>query len=280
LPLTMDGVRIIVYDLDGTIYDDTRHFDLYAREIQSYLPETVQDAFWRDYEAVVAGRHPALRVGTFYDAARDLVLEPAGGRVQRALHWDGDPLPPEVCAQLYPGPVEPDHLQVMNIGDLWWVPVAISAHYGGKTEDHKAAFLKIREVMADPDFVIRPIPGLAEAVQSLKGRVVQVLATNSPQPDSEAILRKVGLYGLFDRCYFQSHKPAGLRTILQELARDYQVPMAAILSIGDNLVNEIAPARALGCKTAFIDPFGLASPADADLIVRSMVQLLPALCQA
>ena len=114
MALNLSAVRIIVYDLDGTVYDDIRHFELYAREIQSHLPEPAQDSFWRDYEAVVGGKHPALRIGTFYDSEHDLILETKGGRVQRALHWDGSEIPPLLRQQLYPGPVAPDHRRVMS----------------------------------------------------------------------------------------------------------------------------------------------------------------------
>lgn len=279
MALNLSAVRIIVYDLDGTVYDDIRHFELYSREIQSHLPEPAQDSFWRDYEAVVAGRHPALRIGTFYDSQHDLVLEMKGGRVQRALHWDGSEIPPLLRQQLYPGPVEPDHRRVMNVGDLWWVPSAVSAHHGGKEENHHRSFLKIRDLMADPAFEIRPIPGLRAAVQALKGRVVQILATNSPQPDSEAILTKVQLIDLLDGFYFQSQKPAGLQRIFAHLSDEHQVPLSAILSIGDNLVNEIAPAAALGCQTVFIDPHGLAEAGDADMIIPSMSDLLTTLAR-
>lgn len=277
MTLNLSAIRIIVYDLDGTVYDDIRHFELYAREIQSHLPESARDPFWHDYQAVVGGRHPALRVGTFYDAERDLVLDMKGGRVQRALHWDGSEIPPLVRQQVYPGVVEPDHRRVMNVGDLWWVPSAVSAHHGGKAENHQRSFLKIRDLMADPAFEIRPIPGLRAAVQALKGRVVQILATNSPQPDSEAILTKVQLIDLLDGFYFQSNKPAGLSRIFSHLSEQYQVPLSAILSVGDNLVNEIAPAAAMGCQTVFIDPHGLAEDGDADLVIPSMTDLLPTL---
>ncbi|MFZ5816641.1 MAG: HAD family hydrolase [Bacillota bacterium] len=271
------AVRVIVYDLDGTVYDDTRHFELYAREIQSHLPEEVREPFWADYTAAVEGRHPALRIGTFYDVQRDLVLEMRGGRVERALHWDGSELPPVLREQIYPGPVEPDHRSLLNVGDLWWVPSAVSFHHGGVAEKHGEAFLKIREIMSDPAFEVRPIPLLAEVMAGLRGKVVQVLATNSPQPDSEAILRKVGLLGLFDRMYFRSNKPAGLRRIMEEIAADYRIGMGNILSVGDNLVNEIAPSRALGCQAVYIDPHGTAGPEEADLVVPSMSLLLPEL---
>lgn len=279
MALDLAKVRVIVYDLDGTVYDDNRHFEIYARLIQSHLPAEQQAAFWSDYEAVLAGRHPALHVGTFYDVTHDLVLLTKGGRVRRALHWDGSEIPPVLKEQLYPGVVEPDNAQVVNVGDLWWVPSAISFHHGGKVERHGEAFLKVRDIMADPEFTIRPIPGLAELVESLKGKVVQVLATNSPQPDSEAILSKVGLMGHFDRHYFRSGKPMGLKTIFSELAEQHGVTLENVLSVGDNLVNEITPAKAMGCQTVFIDPHGLGEADDADLLVTSMSELMPLLAR-
>ncbi|HYG57325.1 MAG TPA: hypothetical protein VD902_04600, partial [Symbiobacteriaceae bacterium] len=107
LVMDISKVRAIVYDLDGTVYDDNRHFALYAREIQAHLDPEVHADFLRDYEAVAGGRHPALRVGSFYDVERDLILLPRGGRVVRALHWEGAEVPPVVRQQLYPGTVEP-----------------------------------------------------------------------------------------------------------------------------------------------------------------------------
>lgn len=275
--LNLDAIRVIIYDLDGTIYDDIHHFELYAREMQKGVPTDRQVAFWADYTAVLAGEHPALRIGTFYDVAHDLVLEMNGGMVERGLQWDGEEIPPIVRRQLYPGVIQPDHINVMNVGDLWWVPSAISAHYGGDTASRDRAFFHIRDVMAAPEFAIRPIPGLRELVLALKGKVVQVLVTNSPQSDSEAILSKVGLNGLLDRHYFRSNKPAGLERIITELADLYQVPASAILSIGDNLVNEIAPARVMGCQTVFIDPHSIGQSGAADLTVRRMTDLIPQL---
>lgn len=274
----LKAVRAVIYDLDGTVYDDTSHFEAYARAIQSHLDEEVQEAFWADYSAVLGGQHPALRIGTLYDVERDLVLEVKGGRVERALHWEGFEAPLLVRDQLYGDqPLQPDHRTLLNVGDLWWVPVAVSHHYGGQPERHQQSFLAIREQMSDPGFVMKSIPGLAESIESLRGRLVQVLVTNSPQPDSEAILTKVGLMGRFDRAYFSANKPAGLDPIIHELCRDFQIDPEAILSVGDNLVNEIAPARLLGCQTALIDPHGVADAEVADLVVPSMGHLLPTL---
>ncbi|MDF0727383.1 hypothetical protein PY093_11865 [Cytobacillus sp. S13-E01] len=42
--------RVIVFDLDGTLYEDTHHFDYYALRLQEMLPEENRVLFWNDYE--------------------------------------------------------------------------------------------------------------------------------------------------------------------------------------------------------------------------------------
>jgi FMN phosphatase YigB (HAD superfamily) len=277
MPLDLSRIRAIVFDLDGTLYDDTHHFDVYAELIKEGLPEKLREQFAADYRTAVAGEHPALRIGTFYDVKHDLVLKVKGGIVEEAIHWDGSVAPPLVVRHLYPGPVVPDHETIFNVGDLWWVPTAISAHYGGKAEHHQASFLKIRETMMLPEFEIAPIADLTDAVAALHGKIVRILATNSPQPDSEAILRKVGLLEHLDKLYFNCRKPAGIERIMREVAAEHGLQFDEILSIGDNLTNEIVPAKALGCQTVFIDPHGIGAGPEADLIIKEMRQFLPQL---
>ncbi|WMJ15233.1 HAD hydrolase-like protein [Geobacillus proteiniphilus] len=49
------------------------------------------------------------------------------------------------------------------------------------------------------------------------------------------------------------------------------------LCVGDNVGNDIAPARRLGCRTMLIDVYGLAKRGDADLIVASTSACVPVL---
>jgi FMN phosphatase YigB (HAD superfamily) len=277
MALDLSRIRVILFDLDGTLYDDTHHFDRYAVLIGEGLPEEHRETFLAEYQAVVRGEHPALAVGTFYDVEHDLVLRVKGGKVQEAVHWDGSVAPTLLTRQLYPETIIPDHQTILNVGDLWWVPTAISTHYGGNAEHHEASFLRIREAMMAPEFTINPIKALSETVAGLKGKVVRVLATNSPQPDSEAILTKVGLLPHLDRLFFSSRKPAGLQAIITGLLAEYGIDPSQLLSVGDNLTNEIAPAKALGCQTVFIDPHGIGAGAEADLIIPAMSAFLPSL---
>lgn len=277
ISLDLSRVRVILFDLDGTLYDDTHHFDRYAELIGEGLPEELRAPFMAEYQAVTRGEHPALRIGTFYDVKNDLVLKMKEGRVEQAIHWDGSVAPPIVTRQLYPDPVVPDHTTILNVGDLWWVPSSIALHYGGKQEHGQASFMRIREEMMAPEFIINPIEALAETVEALKGKVVRALATNSPQPDSEAILTKVGLLPHLDKLFFSSRKPAGLKPIIEGLLSEYGLAPDQLISIGDNLTNELIPAKELGCQTVFIDPHGIGAGPEVDLTVTSMSEFLPRL---
>lgn len=208
-PHPFANVRAIIYDLDGTLYEETHHFDRYATLLAQALPPDRREAFLADYAAVRDGQH-VLRVGTFYDPRRDWVLRVVGGQVLAAHTWDGQPVPPDAVRAAYPDPVVPDQVHIVSVGDLWWAPVAVAAHYGLPLPYDRRPFLALREWMSGPEFQIRPIPGLADTMAALRRRgVVQVLATNSPQPDSEALLRKAGLLDLLDGLFFQCRKPQG-----------------------------------------------------------------------
>ena len=42
------------------------------------------------------------------------------------------------------------------------------------------------------------------------------------------------------------------------------------MSVGDNLVNDIIPARNLGCKTIYIDSHQIANEQSADIVVEKI----------
>lgn len=274
----LSGISAIIYDLDGTLYEDTHHFDHYAGLLAAAVAADRRAAFRSDYAAAKAGAH-TLRIGRLYDLRHDLVLTGVGGEVLTAQRWDGAVLPEAVRRRLYPGPVAVDHGTLMNVGDLWWVPAALAAHYGVGAETRQQAFLATRDFMSGPEFQVSPIPGLRAAMLRLRERgVKQVLATNSPQPDTATLVRKSGLEGLLDRLYYQCNKPAGFPAVVQGICRECGLVPAQVLSVGDNYLNDLAPARDLGLRTAFIDPHDTGEGLPCNLRVHRMGELLPHLC--
>lgn len=270
MPTFDQPIRAVVFDLDGTLYEDKRHFDFYmdalARRVADRFGPAASRAALAAYRGGIDGVHP-LRPGRAYDALADLVLALDGNRVVRAWRFDGDELPPREVGRRYPGPVDPDQVDLISVGDLWWIPLCVARHFGLDRDAVREAFLETREFLAAPDTTLVPVPGLAELLRRLRGRVVLALATNSPQPDSEAILTKLELFELLEPKSYLSRKPHGLPAVLEAAAGAAGVGLGQVLSVGDNLRNDIVPARALGCRTLFIDPHGLAGPEDADAVV-------------
>jgi len=278
--MDLKRIDLIVYDLDGTLYEDTHHFDYYAQELKKRLPESVQSAYQADYEAAVRDEHP-LRIGRTYDLNRDLILVQIKGNVQDVYRWDGTQLPSEEVQALYPNGVSVNLEDMFSVGDMWWIPGCIARHYGMNGATSSEAFLATREYMMGPEFQMNPIPGLKEAIeQSRANGVKQVLVTNSPQPDSEKILDKLGLLHSLDEKVFNARKPNGTKGVFERLSQQFDVPFDRILSVGDNWVNEILPANELGCQTVYIDPHAIGAGLEATRLVERMNDVLETIKQA
>ncbi|GGJ77799.1 FMN phosphatase YigB (HAD superfamily) [Anoxybacillus voinovskiensis] len=268
-------LKVIVFDLDGTLYEDTHHFDYYAKRIAERLEKEKQALFWQDYHAVLAGVHP-LKIGSVYNAKEDVILFLDSDHYVYAVYeWDGTKWSDDAIQKHYPKQISVDLDNMLSIGDLWWVPSTIGRHYGLTNEETYAAFLETRTFMMSPHFTMKRTAGLAELLTQLREHLFFVLMTNSPKLDSEAILAKLGLADIFHQKIFQAGKPVHTAKHLQELCQTFNVRYEEIMSIGDNWRNDILPAKQLGCQTIYIDPHE--TGVNADITVRSvgeMVQLL------
>lgn len=269
-------IKVIVFDLDGTLYEDTHHFDFQAQRLKERLPIDKYPLFEQDYLATKHENHP-LRIGRIFDVLKDLILVQLDNQVQEAYDWNGNRLSDEKVRELYPDPIEINFETMLSIGDPWWTSISIAAHYGLDSKSCYDAFLETREYMMGPDFSMNPIEGFKEALESIHKDVKLVLLTNSPEPDSEAILTKLGLDTLFDLKIFNGNKPISTLERFEFVKNHFGVRYDEIASIGDNWINEIRPVRPLGCRTVFINPFRLGDSTDADLIVKRMGEVIPLL---
>lgn len=277
--MIFNDIKVIIFDLDGTLYEDTHHFGYYSKRLQERLPEENRDLFNQDYHAALAGKHP-LQIGRIYDMVHDLILVQKEGLVTEAYDWSGSSLPEEQVKMLYPNPVMVDLDQMLSIGDLWWIPSSIARHYGLGNEKSYGAFLDTRRYMMSEDFQMKPVEGLRELIEQMKNHCRMVLMTNSPEPDSEAILKKLGLQESFDMKIFEARKPIATKQQISEIRQQCNVDYTQILSIGDNWMNEILPAQELGCQTLLIDPHHRSNVGQADVIVHRIGELIPILTDA
>lgn len=263
-------IRLIVFDLDGTLYQDTHHFAYYAKRLCEKLPKMKQDDFWRDYQAVLTGTHK-LEIGTVFDVEEDLILRQHNGKVIKGYTWDGENVSEEKLHAIYQHkPLSFNFTTMLNVGDLWWVPGSIARHYKITDEAAEKAFTETREYMMTDEFQMEQIKGFSELLHQLSEKKILVLLTNSPESDSEVILSKLGVQAVFDRKIFNGKKPIETKKHLQFLKEHYDVTYDQILSIGDNAINEIFPAKELGCTTILIDPHHIFTGEVADYKVDTI----------
>ncbi|QOR65386.1 HAD hydrolase-like protein [Cytobacillus suaedae] len=267
--------KVIVFDLDGTLYEDIHHFNFYAERLRDKLPLEKQEIFWKEYKLAEQGEH-TLRIGRVYDVAKDLVLVQQDGMVKEAFKWDGTALTQEEVHHLYPEQITIDLESMLSIGDLWWVPACVAFHHGLSGESGHQSFLETREFMMTPEFKMNQITDFKEMLQDLREHGVKlVLLTNSPEPDSEVILTKLDLQTVFHKKIFNGKKPTLTSKRFEEIALTFNVKYNVILSVGDNWINEILPAQKLGCSTILIDPHHISTDESADIVVETMTQAIP-----
>lgn len=266
-------IKVVVFDLDGTLYEDTHHFDYYAKKLQTKLSVEKQIPFWEDYQLARKGEH-GIKMGRVYDVKQGLILTQERNVVKEIYSWEGSQQSDADLFARYSHQITIDQINMISIGDLWWLPVAIARHYGLSVKDANEAFLETRSYMMSSKFVMEQVSGFKEALETLKKKGFKlVLLTNSPQKDSEVILMKLGLGKAFDYKLFEGQKPTYTAKRLDEIKEHFQVQYSNMLSIGDNWINEILPAKELGCSTILIDPHHISKKSYADHIVRNISEL-------
>jgi len=184
---------------------------------------------YTDYRAA-SGNH-TLKIGRIYDSVEDLVLVHSQKNITEAYTWDGEPIDSSRVKELYPESIEIDMERYMSVGDPWWIPGSLGIHFG-LTKDHTyEAFLQTREYMMSPEFVMSHVKGFTETLMSLKDRVELILLTNSPQPDSEVILKKLGMEDVFHKKIFNGKKPSLTLDRFNMIKDEFDLEFNEILSV-------------------------------------------------
>lgn len=138
------------------------------------------------------------------------------------------------------------------------------------------AYALSREALAHDLGDVRTPLGLAEALSGLEAHLVVV--TNSPRQGLRTLLAHVGVDDLVHEVHTDARKPAGMRPILTGILTRHglhTVP-ARLMSVGDIWANDLAPALALGCATAYVDTFAR-QQGPAHLRARTLPELYPGL---
>ncbi len=139
-------------------------------------------------------------------------------------------------------------------GDNWEAVVELARPRLEDDRVWKNAFGDIREYMLSDGCVLEVPDGLPEFIRAARAQATVICLSNSHEDSALPVLQRLGLAGAFDEVIAGAGKPAGLLAAANRL-RDGDLG-GAVLSVGDNYANDIAPALNQGWHTAHISPRG------------------------
>lgn len=262
--------KVIVFDLDGTLYEGKSHFDYYANLIKLELPIEKQALFAESYNQMLEGNHP-VKFGTVYDAVRDYVitLSPETLEVSSVYDWNGNLI--ENGATLYETPFNLNDATRVVVGDGWFLPVAAAVHYGLTEMYH--CYYKTKDYMSSDAFIMEQTKGLKDSLVKLKETKKLVLMTNSEADDVKNILEMLELTNIFDFEIADAKKPEKTIEHLENIKLKYLVENNEVISIGDNFINEVFPAVKLGMNGVCITEHQLNMESDNLFTVQTLENL-------
>jgi FMN phosphatase YigB (HAD superfamily) len=269
-----NNMKLVIFDLDGTLYEDTDHFDHYAKLLAEKVEDNVKALFASEYEKMKKGDHP-VSIGKAYDVQRDciLTLDPITLNIIQVQNWDGSTWSSGQIDDTYQDELLFDFENMIAVGDGWWLPYVAARHFGVTVEETYKCYTRTKDFMVTDAFQLTKTPGLKDGLKELKEQTNIVLVTNSEADDVGRLLSELELDGIFDDITTVAQKPVQTMPILLGLMEKYNAKPEETLSIGDNFINEIAPALALGMNTLYIQPYGTNLAYEQLQVINSMADV-------
>lgn len=162
-------------------------------------------------------------------------------------------------------------------GDNWEAVVQLATPFIVEDSEWMRAFQKTRERMlsAAEDLIVPKT--LRNFLKTWHDRLTLACATNSPEDVALPLLDRLDLTHGFHHLATEAGKPNGLLDLAERLWGGPPQPTRTV-SVGDNYLNDIAPANAAGWTTVHVSPRGY-FPGPSTLQVQTIEEALPFLHQ-
>ena len=269
-PSWLSEIKVVLFDLDGTLYQDDSFMDRYIRYMleETAAEEEIIQAINMGRQ-ILSGEH-SLRLGHFYHIGDKAVLRWQDEQWIGGWAWDGTELD-RSALQAY-GPVSDLTEELIAVGDPWGVALIFARQHGVSPDAMSLAFDRVRqEMLQEPHGFIRH-GGLLQALKGLTAVERKMLLTNTHQQSGIEFVQHMGLTDVFNEHRFGAGKPDGMQRCVQELISEgYQAN--EILSIGDNGWNDLNPVKRLGGRTCHISPYTGMHDGQWDIRVASLDEL-------
>lgn len=271
------AVRGIAFDMDGTLYraDGELFYGGFVRHLAARLKGGRSSTLLAEYERWRRGDSPFL--GDFlYDVRRRWLVRWSNAAAVGAYDpRSGREVDELVLVRAYRDGPPPARL--IGMGDGWTQLGCAAQCYGASLKDIIAAYNAFQqEVIADPPaFGIVPDILLVETLSLLisRGYVLGLMTMSS----GEAVvgkLRAIGVADSFHAVLEGVRKPEGSQDALRHLAQMCGLAVASWLVIGDNPINDLAPARELDLPTILVNQPAPHGEGDADAQADTLADCL------
>lgn len=245
-----EGVRAVVFDLDGTLYEGDAFVAAYLDELAHHTSIDVPVARTQ-VAAILAGDHP-VGFGDLYDPETDRVLRAPAWRIVEGTTWEGEPVDdPRIGRAVTPAE------QLIYLGDAWQVVRVVAEHLGAPRDGIRAAFRAVRlAINAEPERLL-DTSALPQVLAELHRFEHRSVLTNTGEELGRELVAGLGLAPWFESIRYGARKPAGTEVWLEEVIATLDAAADQVLCIGDNHYNDVLPAVRTGCRAIWVDPYGL-----------------------
>ncbi len=241
----MNNIHTIIFDLDGTLYQDQVFY-------KEYLSLLVKDTPWEyAYESTLEYIESLLRdktpqrLGEFYETQiqpistiRELYEIPTFRNAE-------DNFESRFYSEAY-----------SFLGDAWSILQLIARAFCIAPERRSQAFLAIREHMISNN-TLELDDDLRETIAQMNRQGITLyLFTNTPQEGAIRFVQALGLQDIIPNIEFGINKPYGLRDRLPKIVEKAGCAKH-VVSIGDHSFNDLSPAKQIGAKTILVSPYAV-----------------------
>lgn len=254
-------IKIMIFDLDGTLYQDYTFLGRYLRYMlnEQLTEQELQQQINEAYE-ILEGNHP-VRFGYYYNHKNKKVYTHENLKPISSFFWDKQDLVE----------VEETAEHLFYIGDPWCIAAVFGDRHNISEEKRRNSFELVRKEMLREPHNIHRHSSLFDVLANLD-MDRKIFMTNTPGPSGPEFVKYLKLEHLFDEYIYDAGKPGGIQVILERLLSEGYQPHE-IISVGDNPFNDLYPVKHVGGKTCLISQYKHADSTMWDESVKTIEEL-------
>lgn len=255
------NLKTVIFDLDGTIYQNVSFHRTYLRYLLEGTPWAKWETAFVDFvDDVFAGNK--LAMNHYYQIVQVQVATP---REFFAV------LEQCICPSIsYEQALIRSDL--IYLGDAWAV-VTFIGEMLGLIGDRRGDYIyrRVRSHMEQQG--MEGNPRLKAAIAELSHQCKVILMSNSYEATALEFLRQLGYEGIFPHLCSSANKPLDMIAHLERWDPQIFAESATVLSIGDHAYNDLMPIQQKGGGTVWINPFQNIARPECDVELASLDEL-------